>query len=130
MAREKNKRRGKKKKDEKRTLMSHVLVTNRVDVCTLDHDRTSSCFKDSTSESHAVMELTIFVLGSASSYATYYSRFSVCQPKHVLPPLPDTIPAVLSTLEQQCPYKHDCFLVCGETSSRHCHLQWHLPVSG
>ena len=75
-------------------LISHVLVTNRVDVCTLDHDRTSSCFKDSTSESHAVMELTIFVLGSASSYATYYSRFSVCQPKHVLPPLPDTILAV------------------------------------
>ena len=28
----------KKKKDEKRTLMSHVLVTNRVDVCTLGHD--------------------------------------------------------------------------------------------
>ena len=38
MAREKDKRRGKKKKDEKRTLMSHVLVTNRVDVCTLGHD--------------------------------------------------------------------------------------------
>lgn len=26
------------KNDEKRTLMSHVLVTNRVDVCTLGHD--------------------------------------------------------------------------------------------
>ena len=27
-----------KKNDEKRALMSHILVTNRVDVCTLGHD--------------------------------------------------------------------------------------------
>ena len=64
-------RREEDERQEKRDtiLISHVLVTNRVDVCTLYHDKISSCFKDSTSESHAVMILTMFVLRSASSYA-------------------------------------------------------------